>query len=247
MCFEGKTFLITGGSSGIGLAAAERLAHGKARVILVSGNREKLGKAVGTLEGEGHLAFPCDLSHPENVGRIFEFIESAGLRLDGMVHSAGIAPLCLIKENTVELMEQVFRINFFSFVEMVKYFQREQVSAEGSKIVAITSITARGAGYRQTLYGASKAALISSVKLMAKELLNRNIHINCISPGVAETSLLDELRARSAGFDEKLKINQPLGSIPPDNIAEAVVFLLSGGSDFLTGTEWVLDGGALLK
>lgn len=247
MNYEGKTFLILGGSSGIGLATAQKLDQLNAKLILVSRNQEHLKAAIDTLSGEGHLFFPCDITKLEKIGEIFDFIKSKGIRLDGMVHSAGISPLCTVKDNTVELMEHVFRVNFFSFVELVKYFQLEENSFENSKIVAISSITARGAGYRQTLYGASKAAMISSVKLMAKELLNRNIHINCISPGVTETPMVADLRSKSERFDDTVKVNQPLGLIPANTIAEAVAFLLSDISCFMTGTEWVLDGGASLK
>lgn len=247
MNFEGKTFLIVGGSTGIGLATAQKLDRLNARLVLVSRNQEQLKKAVSTLSCKGHLTFVCDMDKLEKIGDIFEFTKSKGIRLDGVVYSAGISPLCTVKDNTVELMEHVFRVNFFSFIELVKYFQQEDNSVENSKIVAVSSITAHGAGYRQTLYGSSKAALISSVKLMAKELLNRNIHINCISPGVTETPMVAELRSKSEGFDDKIKVNQPLGVIPANTIADAIAFLLSDISCFLTGTEWVLDAGASLK
>jgi len=242
-----QNYLITGGSSGIGLAIATRLAKDNSRVILVSGNKGKLESAVRTLDGKDHLIFNCDLSDLARIEEIFSFLSANHIKLNGMVHSAGIAPLCLVKDNTPELMEKVFRVNFFAFIELVKYFQVEKVSHEGSKIVVITSILAQGSGYRQTLYGASKAALVASARLMAKELMNRRIHVNCLSPGVVNTTMLNDLRAKSVGLDEKIKTNQPLGIIPPENVANAVMFLLSEGSDFLTGAEWVLDGGALLK
>lgn len=241
-----KTYLITGGSSGIGLAAARRLAEQGDRVILVARDPEKLERALATLPGEGHRIISCDLSSSARVEEIYHKLTQWNVCLDGMVYSAGISPLCLLKDNTPELMQQVFEINVFSFIELVKYFQRPELSREGARIVAVSSITARGAGYRQTLYGASKAAMISAVKLMARELLNRNIRINCISPGVADTPMLDQLRKQSAGLDEKIKAGQPLGAIPPETIGDTIAHLLTSASDYLTGTEWVLDGGAAL-
>ena len=236
-------YLITGGSSGIGLAVAKRLAAQGNRLALVSSNGAKLASAVSELKGDNHLAIVYDLSDIENVGDIFDRLSKEDMMLDGMVHSAGISPLCLIKDNTPALMEQVFRVNVFSFIELVKFFGRENYSRQGSRIVAISSITARGGGYRQTLYGASKAALISAVKLMSKELLNRDIRVNCISPGVVESPMLEKLRSQSDNLDEKIRRSQPLGIIDPDAIAQLGVFLLSNGADFMTGREWVLDGG----
>jgi NAD(P)-dependent dehydrogenase (short-subunit alcohol dehydrogenase family) len=247
MRFKDKTILVVGGSSGIGLACAMKLAQEGARIVIVSNAKEDLKQAMDALPGDDHITFYYDLSISENIQEIFDFLEAAHILLDGMVFSAGIAPLCLIKDNSVDQMERIFRINYFSFIELVKFFQRETNSREGSKIVAVSSVTSRGAGYRQTLYGASKAALNASVKLMAKELLNRNIHVNCISPGVTDTAIVDELRSQSMNFDENLKKTQPLGPIPPDRVADAIVYLMSDGSDYLTGAEWVLDAGLLLK
>lgn len=238
-----KTYLVTGGSSGIGLSVAKRLAAEGARLLLVSSNQSKLEAALRELPGEGHMAIAYDLSDVDHIASIFDRVQEAGHKLDGMVYCAGVSPLCLIRDNTPELMERVFRINVLSFIEMVKFFQREECSLEKSRIIAISSITARGGGYRQTLYGASKAALISAVKLMSKELLNRDIRVNCISPGVVESPLLQDLRTSSVGLDEKIKKNQPLGIIDPDAVAKVVAYLLTDGSDFLTGREWVLDGG----
>lgn len=241
-----KTYLITGGSSGIGLAAAKRLAEKGNHLILVASNQEKLSAALASLAGTGHRSICCDLSCSAYVQDIYQTLTSWGVRLDGMVYSAGISPLCLLKDNSSELMQKVFEVNVFSFIELVKFFQLPELSREGARIVAVTSITARGAGYRQTLYGSSKAAMISAAKLMARELLNRDIRINCISPGVTDTPMLDELRKSSPGLDEKIKANQPLGAIPAETIAETIDHLLNSASNYLTGMEWVLDGGAAL-
>ena len=199
-----------------------------------------------TLSGNGHRTICCDLCSSAHVEEIYQVLITWNTRLDGMVYSAGISPLCLLKDNTVELMKQVFEDNLFSFIELVKHFQRPEISYDGARIVAVSSITARGAGYRQTLYGSSKAAMISAVKLMARELMNRNIRINCISPGVTDTPMLDDLRNNSTGFDEKLKSNQPFGAIPAETIAETIDHILTSASNYLTGTEWILDGGATL-
>lgn len=247
MEFEGKNYLVIGGSSGIGLAAARRLSGLGARLVLASSRKEKLGQAVESLSGRGNLSCCVDLREPQMVGSIFRFLAENGICLDGMVYSAGIAPLSLLRDHSPELVQEVFSVNFFSFLEAVRLFQQETCSNDGSRIVAVSSITARGAGNRQILYGASKSAMISAVKLMSRELMQREIYINCVSPGVTNTAMLDDLRQNSNNLDAKIRCSQPLGIIPPEKVAETIVFLLSGASDYLTGMEWVYDGGALLK
>lgn len=242
-----NSYLITGASSGIGHATAKLLAKNGSKLILVSSNMQKLTKAIKDLDGDGHIAIEYDLKDLDNIGRIFDIIIEKNIKLSGLVHCAGVSPLCLIKDNTPKMMREVFSINVFSLIELVRYFQREEISVEGAKIVSVASITAHGAGYRQTLYGSSKAAMLSAMKLMAKELLNRNIKINCISPGVVDTPMLDDLRLNSANLDEKIKGTQPLGIIPPEKVADVINYLLGSATDYLTGMEWFYDGGAMLK
>ena len=126
MC-EKKTYLITGASSGIGYATAKLLADNGARVILVSSSLQKLNKAIDGLQGDNHIAIRYDLSDLDNIGTIFENITNQGIKLSGLVHCAGVSPLCLIKDNSPALMQQVFAIYVFSLIELVNYFQREEV------------------------------------------------------------------------------------------------------------------------
>lgn len=244
---EKKYYLILGGSSGIGYSIAKKLKELGHGIVIVAQNKEKLDVSLKLLNYKDSYSFSYDLSNTREIYRIFEYCREKRIILDGMVYAAGISPLCLLKDNSVELMEQVFRINFFSFVESVKYFQNKEYSKEKSRIVAITSITAKGAGYRQTLYGSSKAAIISSAKLMAKELLNRHITINVVSPGVTDTEMFKKLEKKSENLREKVRDAQPLGLINADKIAEFIVFLLTSSLDCVTGQEFIVDGGAMLK
>lgn len=246
MDFNEKTYLIVGGSSGIGLASAKKLTETGARVILVSSNKSKQREALRHLNGKGHIGIEFDLNGDCPADDVFKQLGNLGIRLDGMIYSAGVSPLCLLKDNNTALVQQVFNINVFSFIEFVRCFQKTQYSKKGSRIIAIASITAHGSGYRQTLYGSSKAALIAAVRLMSKELLNRDIRINCISPGVTETPMLDSLRLKSDNLDVKITTQQPLGIIPSETIAESILFLLAEGSDYMTGNEWILDAGGML-
>ena len=241
-----KYYLIFGGSTGIGFCASRKIVEQGNRVILVSSNKKKLEDAAFKLGGNASY-FVCNLKNTEEVHCVFDYIKDNRIMLSGMVYAAGVAPLCLLSDNSVELMQSVFSVNFYSFVEAVKYFQQQNISYEGSSIVAVSPITAKGAGYRQMLYGSSKAAMIASVKLMAKELLNRNIHINCISPGVTDTAMLDDLRHKSENLDAKIKNSQCLGVLKPETIANEILWLIGEGAVGRTGMEIIVDGGATLK
>ena len=244
---KGKSFLVLGASSGIGLETARLLAQDGGRIIAVSSSAEKLKASLGLLPGEKHLAFPCNLDDSARIGDIFDFVRSQGVMLDGMVYSAGIAPLQLVEDNDWQLAERVYRINVLSFIECVRCFYSEDVSVENSKIVAVASVTAKAAGYRQTLYGSSKAALVAAVKLMAKELLNRGIKVNCISPGCTDTEMLAELYECTEAMAKSVETIQQLGVIPVEKVAQLTVGLLSPLADYLTGTEVVYDAGFFLK
>ena len=242
-----KNYLIIGGSSGIGFETAKLLSK-ENNVIVVSSNQDKLISAFEKLQVQkSNHFFVCDVENPRNIEKLFSELIDQNIVLNGMVYTAGIAPLSLLKDITIDEMETVYRINFFSFVEAVKHFANEKNSSLHSRIVGVSSITAHGSGFRQPLYGSSKAAMISAVKLMAKELLLRDIHINCISPGVTESAMLDDLRQRSTDLDEKIKLSQPLGICTPESIAREIIYLLQSGSDFRTGTEIMIDAGASLK
>lgn len=250
--FKNKNVLITGASSGIGLSTAKKAVQQGGRVILVSEREAELQKALNTLPDTGkHLAFCYDLSDVNNVKEIFEFIKGHRIKLDAMVYCAGISPKRPLKDNSAELLEYTYRINVFSFIEMTKYFQSEEYSSPGSRIVGISSVAARGGGYGQTVYGSSKAAMIAAVKLMAKELLNRDIRINCISPSCVDTPMFQKLLENSPNFSKTVKENpravQPLGITTPDEIADLVLFFLEQGSDNSTGREFVFDGGSSIN
>lgn len=244
---KNKNYLILGGTSGIGYSIAQKLVELGHRVVIIGKKEDKLINAINRLNTKNSLGYSYDLENINEIYKIFEFCKQEEIILDGMIYCAGISPLCLIKDNKPDLMEKVFDINVFSFLEAVKYFQDKKYSKDGSKIIAISSITAKGAGYRQTLYGASKAALVAAVKLMAKELLNRNIYINAISPGVTNTEMFEELQKNSKNLKEKIESVQPLGIISPEQISEFVIFLLSESVECLTGGEIIVDGGAMLK
>lgn len=244
---KGKSYLIFGASSGIGLETARMIAQRGGQTIIVSSSADKLEAALESLPGIGHLSYVCDLGDTQHVPEVFDFVRAQRVMLDGMVYSAGISPLQLIQDNDWRLAERVYRINVLSFIDCVRCFYSEDVSREGSRIVAVGSVAAKASGYRQTIYGSSKAALVSAVKLMAKELLNRNIRVNCVSPASTDTAMLAGLYSNPETMEESISRIQQLGIIPVEEVARIIIELLTSFANHLTGSEIVYDGGFCLK
>ena len=226
MDWGNKTYLITGGTSGIGLQVATDLAAKGAKVVIVGSNPTKLEHAVSQLPTGNHgICF--DLKNLNKIGDIFAQCAEWGIVFDGMVHCAGISPLMLVRENDVQTMLDTFSVNYFSFVELVKYFQREMTSASAASIVAISSITASQASNRQSVYGSSKAALEETVRCLAKELMLRHIRVNAVAPGVVESEMLAQLETKSNGI-----ARSPLGIIPAEQVSRLILYLLSDDGQY---------------
>lgn len=244
-----REYLILGGSSGIGLAAAQRIARDGGRVILVSSSESKLASALESIgDGKEHLSFCCNLMDLDGITGIFDFLDANGIALDGMVYCAGVSPKQLVSEFDHQMAEDAYRINVLAFIECVK--QALQYGsfneARSGKIVAVGSVTAKASGFSQVVYGSSKAALAAAVKLVAPELRNYNINVNCISPGCVDTDMLRKVYGDAPDYRERVRQIQPLGPIPAGSVAEAISFLLSDTADFITGTDLQFDAGFFL-
>ena len=237
MNWENKTYLITGGSSGIGLQTAKDLTSRGAKAVIVGSDKNKLHSALEQLP-EGNHGICFDFRKRENIESIFVTCAEKGIVFDGMVHCAGISPLMLVKDNDLQTMLDTFAVNYFSFMELVKYFQRDMASAATASIVAISSITASQASNRQSVYGSSKAALEETVRCLAKELMLRHIRVNAVAPGVVESEMLARLEAKSDCI-----ARSPLGIIPVAQVSRLILYLLSDDAAYMTGSIVKMDAG----
>lgn len=237
MNWENKTYLITGGSSGIGLQTAKDLTSRGAKAVIVGSDKNKLHSALEQLP-EGNHGICFDFRKLENIESIFVTCAEKGIVFDGMVHCAGISPLMLVKDNDLQTMLDTFAVNYFSFMELVKYFQRDMASAATASIVAISSITASQASNRQSVYGSSKAALEETVRCLAKELMLRHIRVNAVAPGVVESEMLARLEAKSDCI-----ARSPLGIIPVAQVSRLILYLLSDDAAYMTGSIVKMDAG----
>lgn len=238
-----KYYLVTGGSSGIGKVIACRLAQNN-KVIILGRNRERLEALSG--ENENIISLCCDFLCLDQISGIFDFCKEKGIKLDGLVHCAGITKTIPVSANDINDMREVMTVNCMSFEELMKYFSKKRFSNDGASVVAISSMSARTYTNGMSIYAASKAALNTMVKVAAKELARRKIRINAIMPGFVNTEMLALPRENINNFDEKVLHDQPWGLIEPEQVADLVEFLLSFKAQMITGALIPITGGRII-
>lgn len=247
MDLKGKNIMVTGASSGIGKSIAIVLSKMGANIIMVARNGERLKAVLKELEPGNHSYVVFDLSDPAGIGTMMDNVCSEGLKLSGLVHSAGLSKTVPMQYLKVEDLNTIMTVNFYSFIELAKQFSKRKNNDNGGSIVAISSISSKVGARGLTAYCASKGALDSAIKSMALDLAPKGIRINSIAPGMIRTQIYDGLKeiVNNNNFEEDLKKRQIMGIGEPEDVAHAAAFLLSNASRFITGTSIIVDGGYL--
>ena len=240
---EGKTILVTGASSGIGMATATECAKMGATIVAVGRNEGRLQETMKQLDGEGHLSFMVELTDHSAVEKMVAELPL----LDGIVCAAGIGGTQLLQFASVTDHKKMFETNYFSTIELVRLLYKSKKIKKGGSLVLLSSVAA---GMTHDLgngiYGASKAALSAFVKYAAKEFAQRKVRINALCPGMVETPILRSMNLSEQQRAEALQA-YPLKRLgQPQEIAQAAVYLLSDSAAWITGSELVIDGGVTL-
>jgi len=244
--FSERKILVTGASSGIGQATAIYLSNLGAQIVLNGRNKERLNSTLLRLIGEKHQIAIADLAKEEDLSSLFEKIVSDGVKLNGIVHCAGIPFVMPLQSLTKKRLSEVMENNYFPFVELVRQYAKKKYSNGGS-IVCISSILSVQPRAYETGYIASKAAMNASVTSLAFELAKKKIRINGILAGNIMTEMVKKT-LKECDNKEHLKnfIDKSLLGIgEPDDIASVCAFLLSDMSKFITGRNIYVDGGLL--
>ena len=239
----GKTALVTGGNSGIGLATAQRLAAEGAHVFVTGRNQETLDDAVASI-GAGATGIRADVSNLDDLDKVADAIAASGRGLDVVFANAGGGELATLPDITVEHFTNTFMINvggiLFALQKVLPLLNA------GASIVLTGSTAAYGGRPGMSVYAASKAAIRSLGRTLAAELVDRGIRVNTVVPGPVETPGLTGLvpsGQQQALLDAEAS-NVPMGRVGrPGEVAAAVLFLASDESSFITGTELFVDGG----
>ncbi|MBO5173658.1 MAG: SDR family oxidoreductase [Eubacterium sp.] len=237
-----KVILVTGATSGMGETVAKRFVNEGAKVVAIGRNEEKLQMLEYEHEGQV-LSYRYDLSDLENIEDIFLFCKENQLKLDGLVHCAGMVCNNPIRTIDYHETEKIMRVNCFSFMEMGKWFSKRKYSKDGSSMVAISSVESILNDKGLVQYSASKAALNSVVKTMAKEVMKRQIRVNAILPSYVETAMTQATAQQISDYEKQITHSQPLGRIEPEYIAGLVEYLLSDYAKYMTGELVVMGGG----
>lgn len=241
-----KRILVVGASSGIGKQSAITLSKVGARLTLVARNREKLQQVVCELEGEGHDFFPEDVSDVGTIEALVKEIVSKDGPLDGLVYAAGVGTALPLMQSKPDKVQDTFNVNFFGFFEMVRQITRKGRFNPGMRIVGVSSCASLRGDKSKAIYSSSKAAMDSAVRCMAKELAEKGICINTVAPSMTATELYNhyvEKYGEDSETNKELLSRQYLGIAQPQDIANAIAFLISPAARFITGITMPVDGG----
>lgn len=245
--FTGKTIVLAG-AGGIGSQTAELLASLGARMILLDVEEDKMKEALVRIPGLGHQYYVCDFSAIDSIEPVVSQLVRDNGPVDGYVHCTGIGSVRPLKMTKYDFMLKVMNINFFSFVEIVRCLSNKgRYNPDGMKVVGISALGAYLGNSTKTAYCASKGAMNAAVRCMAKELAPKNIRVNTVAPGVTDTPMARAAEDYSSGSEEHKMIlaRQYLGVCHPNDIANAIAFLMSDMSKMITGICLPVDGGKL--
>lgn len=240
-----KKFLVTGANRGIGWATAKVLAAQGADLILTARNPTKnweiecslLSKETGTSITTAEL----DLNSSTSIKSLVAFVKHSG-NIDGLVNNAGITYNSLFQMSQLASAREIFDTNFFGLFELSQSIVRLLARGRSGSIVNISSSAAFEGNRGRSVYGASKAAVITLTKSMARELAPLGIRVNAIAPGMTETDMVAESMSEEV-IDSVASSTALKRMGKPIEIAEAISFLLSDDASYVSGVVVKVDGG----
>ncbi len=236
---DGLVAIVTGGASGIGAAAAARLAAAGASVAVLDLNPEDAAA--------GHFAVRCDVADDASVIAAVQAVAEHFGRIDVVVNNAGIGAQGTVADNGDEEWHRVLDINVLGMVRVSRAALPHLRRSPAAAVVNTCSIAATAGLPQRALYSASKGAVLSLTLAMAADHIREGIRVNCVNPGTADTPWIGRLMAQSADPQAEraaLNARQPHGRlVTADEVAAAIAYLASPAAGSTTGTSLAVDGG----
>ncbi len=246
-----KIVVVTGAGSGIGAAAAKHFAHHGAQVVVSDLKIEKAKKTVDEIAAYGGkaVAIEANVANYEAVKKLIKETVKRFGRLDVIVNNAGIGPRYMAKtaDYALEDWDSVIAVNQTGVFYCMKVALKQMLEQGGGNIVNVASLAGLKASPNNLSYSASKFAVVGMTKSAAMEYATKNIRVNAVCPGYTESALLDKLLSARPDMDTILKSVIPMKRYgDASEIAEAIVWLASDTTKFITGQTITLDGGTSL-
>lgn len=242
---KGKVAVVTGASKGIGASIASHMASEGAHVVVnYASSREGADRVVAEAVSKGGkaIAVQADVSKPADIARLFAETERAFGRIDALVNNAGVYEFKPLEEVTADHFHRIFNLNVLGLLLTTQEAARRM--GAGGSIINISSVAATAAPATGSVYSASKGAVDTITKALAKELGPRQIRVNSINPGMVDTEGVRSAGISESDFRTQIEAQTPLGRIgKPQDIAPAAVYLASDEAAWLTGETLFISGG----
>jgi 3-oxoacyl-[acyl-carrier protein] reductase len=243
MDFKGQVGVVTGGTRGIGKAIAEGLAKKGVNLVVVGRNLDAANETAAALAAYGVkvIGMKLDVSNSEEVEKVFEEIREEFHRIDILINNAGITKDGLLMRMREEAWDSVLDINLKGVFLCSREAIHDMAKQRYGRIVNITSVAAFMGNPGQANYSASKAGIVGFTKTVAKEYAGRGLTVNAVAPGFIQTAMTDVLQDK---VKEEMKRLIPLGRFGTvEDVANAVIFLASPDSGYITGQVIHVNGG----
>lgn len=245
MRLENKVAIITGGASGIGLAACERFLEEGAKVVLADFNEEQGTKQAASLRAKGDVQFiQFDVSDEQSVQHLVKQTMETYGRIDILINNAGITDDATLLKMDIAQFDRVLNVNVKGVFHCTQAVAPIMVEQGQGKIISTSSVSGVYGNFGQTNYAASKAAVVGMTKTWAKELGRKGINVNAVAPGFTLTEMVAKMPEKVI---DKMKDNVALQKLgQPRDIANAYLFLASEESDYVHGHVLQVDGGIMM-